>query len=97
MGIVGAESGRAQVTLDGATKAFAQRGLLVREQAVTSNVSEALGAAIDGQLMQARASVKRRPRARRAIVGLLQRGRCSGSALEVLLGHLAPLAMARRP
>ncbi|CAK0889909.1 unnamed protein product [Prorocentrum cordatum] len=62
-------------TLDGVTSAFMQRGLPVHEQAVTSGVSEVLGVEIDGQLMQNRASGKRRLRARRAIAGLLQRGR----------------------
>ncbi|CAK0877880.1 unnamed protein product [Prorocentrum cordatum] len=69
MGIVGAESERVRSTLDGVTEAFMQKGLLVHEQAMTSGVSEVMGVEIDGQLMQTRASGKRRLRARQAIAG----------------------------
>ncbi|CAK0872205.1 unnamed protein product, partial [Prorocentrum cordatum] len=97
MGIVGAESERARSALDEVTEASAEKGLLVHGQAATPGAPEVLGVEIDGQLLQSRASGKRRLRARQAIAGLLQRGRCSESALEVVLGHVTFLAMARRP
>eukprot|EP00959_Pyramimonas_sp_CCMP1952_P417830 8754100-Pyramimonas_sp.AAC.1 len=96
MGALGTDRASVVKTLEGVTDAFTQKGLLVHEEAVTSGVTEVLGVEIDGQMMRTRASGKRRPRARQAIAGLLERGRCTGSALEVLLGHLAFLAMSRR-
>ena len=97
MGVMGTDRPKVEAALGGLTDTFTKKGLVVHEQSITSGVAEVLGVELDGSLMQSRATGKRRLRARQAISGLLRRGRCSGSALEVLLGHLTFLAMSRRP
>eukprot|EP00435_Cladocopium_sp_Y103_P042465 s504_g11.t1 len=76
---------------------FNSRGLELHGSEVTENYVEALGCVLEGKRMLSRCNPKRLWRVHHAIKALLNRGRCSGKALEVVIGHCTFLGLICRP
>ena len=68
-------------------KAFDGAGLVLHGSEVSSGGTVALGTLIEGNRLRTRLNPTRMWRLHHAIHGLLQRQRCSGRSLEVLVGH----------
>ena len=66
---------------------FDSLGLELHASEVSAGAVDALGCTLDGAKMQSRLQSKRLWKVHQGLAGLLRRGRCSGQALEKVLGH----------
>ena len=87
LGVIDFDRSLVSTVMQELQKHFDSLGLELHASEVSSGAVDALGCVLDGGQMQSRLQSKRLWRVHQAIAGLLQRGRCSGQALEKVLGH----------
>ena len=68
----------------------------MHEVEVFTDAAPVLGVVLDGRKQNTSLTMKRVWRLRRALRAVLRRGRISGQALEVLIGHATYCAMIER-
>ena len=75
---------------------FGELGLELHASEVSTGEVEALGCVVDCSKRRSRITLTRLWKIRQALSGLLRRGRCTGRALEVIIGHLTFVGLMNR-
>ena len=88
LGVVGTNHERVVEAMDALQQTFDGLGLELHGSEVSCGSVEALGCIIEGNKLRSRIAVGRLWKVHQAVEGLLRRRRCSGRALEVIVGHL---------
>ncbi|CAK0867094.1 unnamed protein product [Prorocentrum cordatum] len=96
MGVLAPSEGLAKSALESWTGLFEGVGLDLHKSSVGSGASEALGTKLDLELMRSGVSDGRFWKVYLGLGGLLARGRATGRALEVVLGHCTFCGLALR-
>ena len=94
--MVGTERLHVEQAMTALQERFNGLGLQLHASEVSDGYVEALGCVLEGGEMRSRPNPKRLGRIRHGIKALLNRGRCTGKALEVLAGHCTFLALTNR-
>ena len=97
LGVIGHNKSKVESALGELQGIFNGLGLELHKSEVGSQGVEALGCVLDGSAKQSRLKPTRLWKVRQGILGLLRRGRCTGRALEVILGHCTFCALMCRP
>jgi len=95
-GVIGRSHEGVRQALEGLCDVMSSQGLVMHEKELSSNSVEVLGVTLDCASRCTRASGKRFWRVRGALRYLLWKGRCTGSCLEVIVGHCTFLGLIRR-
>ena len=97
LGVIGTDAEHVGHVLDELQGIFDGMGLDLRKSEVGACNVEALGCVLDGHNRESRLNPTRLWRLRQGIRALLQRGKCTGRALEVMIGHCTFCALMFRP
>jgi len=96
IGVIGLVFDAVKGALLEVTEVFTRNHLDLHGTEVTDENVEMLGVLLDARQTCTRVLSRRAYRLRQGIAALLQRGRCSGAQLEVILGHCTFAALVRR-
>ena len=96
MGVISPSESLAKDVLENWTSLFETVGLDLHKSSVSSGACEALGTKLDLELMRSGVSDGRFWKVYLGLGGLLARGRATGRALEVVLGHCTFCGLALR-
>ena len=96
LGVVGTERLHVDEAMSALQERFNGLGLQLHASEVSDGYVEALGCVLEGGQMRSRPNPKRLWRIHHGIKGLLNRGRCMGKALEILVGHCTFLGLINR-
>ena len=88
LGVFGLDSERVAQAMEQLRVKFDGLGLNLHASEVTCGSVEALGCLVEGGRLRCRLTPARLWKVHQAVQGLLLRKRCSGRALEVIVGHL---------
>lgn len=88
LGVIGQGHSRVSDIMDNLQRSFNERGLDLHASAVESGAVDTLGCVVECNKARCRINPDRLWKVRMAIRGLLRRGRCTGKALEIVVGHL---------
>ena len=96
LGVVGTDEGQVHEAMSALQKSFNGLGLQLHASEVSDGYVEALGCVLEGGQMRSRPNPKRMWRIHHGIKAMLGRGRCTGKALEILVGHCTFLGLINR-
>ena len=96
LGVISVDESEVKVAMEELQACFNSKGLELHGSEITQGSVEALGCVLDGNRMRSRCNAKRLWRVHHGIKGLLNRGRCSGKALEIVIGHCTFLGLISR-
>ena len=88
LGVIGADRDQIVEAMDALRQKFDGLGLDLHGSEVSSGCVEALGCIVEGNKLRSRITVERLWKVHQGVEGLLRRRRCSGRALEIVVGHL---------
>ena len=97
LGVIGTDHERIVEAMEDLRVKFDGLGLELHGSEVSNGSVEALGCIIEGNRLRSRITLARLWKVHQGIEGLLRRRRCSGRALEVVLGHLTFCGLMSRP
>ena len=86
LGLMSLDKSFVDDTLEACCETFNSKGLTLHETEKSEQL-DALGVHLDGQRKSAQIGARRFWRIRGALRALLAMGRCTGAALEVIIGH----------
>eukprot|EP00438_Fugacium_kawagutii_P016537 Skav227298 [mRNA] locus=scaffold2645:95140:99516:- [translate_table: standard] len=87
LGVVGTDAQHVQRVMCEMQETFDKLGLDLHACEISSGYTESLGCVVEGEMMRSRINPKRLWKVHQGILGLLRRGKSSGRALEVVIGH----------
>ena len=87
LGVIGLDKDRVSQAMEGRCK-FDGLGLDLHGSEISSGSVEALGCMVEGEKLRCRITPARLWKVHQAVEGRLRRKRCSGRALEIIVGHL---------
>ena len=96
LGVLGAEKGEVDAIRNELKSVFGRLNLTLHAEGLHGGAVDALGVTVDGGAALTTINVDRMWKIRQGIRGILQRGRCSGVVLEVILGHCTFAALVNR-
>ena len=96
LGVVGSSEPAVQSIMKEMQTTFNGLGLELHASEISSGYVESLGCVVEGKVMRSRVNPKRMWKVHQGIVGLLRRGKSSGRALEVVIGHATFCALMNR-
>ena len=96
LGLLTGSAARADSAVDDWARGFGDKGLPLHKSEVVSGKVTTLGTELDGERLMASTTLTRVLFLRQAIVGMLQRRKVPGWALEVLVGHCAFVDLSNR-
>lgn len=96
LGVISPEEEVVSKAMESLKGQFNSRGLELHGSEISEGYVEALGCVLHGSDMCTRVNPKRLWRVHHAIKGLLRRNRCTGKALEIVIGHCTFLGLLNR-
>ena len=96
LGVLGTDRKAVERAMSSLQAKFGEYNLELHASEVSSGDVEALGCLVDCSRLRSCITPQRLWKLRQAIKGLLRRGRCTGRALEVVVGHLTFVGLMNR-
>ena len=87
LGVLDTDAANVELAMQGLQQHFNSLGLELHASEVSCGAIESLGCILDGSNLKSAVNPKRLWKVHQALTGLLGRGRCSGQALEKVVGH----------
>ena len=96
LGVISTDEAKVSTAMSELQECFNSKGLELHASEITRDSVEALGCVLEGRKMRSRCNSKRLWKIHHGIKGLLAKGRCTGKALEVVIGHCTFLGLISR-